>query len=117
MYRRNKFCVDDTYGPGWRSSYGTFADWAVDGVDASMACCGCGRGTCSSDKLWLARDMAQWTAPPHSECGPEAAAEVLKDFDCAADVDCGYVKCNKTVPQDRLAQLATLQCPDQSPSP
>lgn len=45
MYRRNKFCVDDTYGPGWRSSYGTFADWAVDGVDASMACCGCGRGS------------------------------------------------------------------------
>jgi len=38
-------CTDSGgYGSGWSSSAGTFADYAVNGVDASQACCLCGGG-------------------------------------------------------------------------
>ena len=31
-------------GPGWKSEWGSFKDFANDGKDASMACCECGAG-------------------------------------------------------------------------
>jgi len=37
-----------TYGTGWRSWYGTYQNWAVNGIDATMACCGCGGGIIST---------------------------------------------------------------------
>jgi len=34
-----------SYGPGWNTSaWGTFDDYAANGVNASQACCGCGGG-------------------------------------------------------------------------
>ena len=30
-----------TYAPGWVESYGTVQVYAVDGVSAADACCGC----------------------------------------------------------------------------
>ena len=40
-YVNGNWCVDGGYGPGWESDWGTFADWAADGVDAGLACCAC----------------------------------------------------------------------------
>lgn len=39
------------YGPGWDPKWGTFEDYAVDGVMAPYACCGCGAMTCVSDTM------------------------------------------------------------------
>merc|ERR1712130_395546 len=36
--------VDGKYGPGWQESWGTFAKWANQNVDATKACCACGGG-------------------------------------------------------------------------
>jgi len=36
--------VDGKYGPGWQESWGTFAKWANQNVDATRACCACGGG-------------------------------------------------------------------------
>ena len=33
------------YGSGWDSALGTFAEYKVQGVDASQACCACGGGS------------------------------------------------------------------------
>lgn len=35
---------DGGYGAGWNSGWGTFADYATDGLDALEACCECGGG-------------------------------------------------------------------------
>ena len=44
-YQSRKWCTPEGgYGTGWSSGYGTFAKWAVDGVDGSQACCACGGG-------------------------------------------------------------------------
>jgi hypothetical protein len=34
--------ADGTTGSGWKSNWGTIADYANDGHDATTACCGCG---------------------------------------------------------------------------
>ena len=41
-YLSNSYCLDGGYGPGWNMASGTFADFAVGGVDAHQACCECG---------------------------------------------------------------------------
>jgi len=38
------YCLDGGYGPSWEASWGQFSDYAVDGIDASQACCACGGG-------------------------------------------------------------------------
>jgi len=47
QYETDLLCTPDgEYGSGWkRGEMGEFSDWAVDGVDASRACCACGGGT------------------------------------------------------------------------
>lgn len=43
-YQSKQFCFPNaTYGPGWLSSYGTFGDFKNFGLDATEACCACGR--------------------------------------------------------------------------
>ena len=43
-YVSGQLCTSDAqYGPGWSPYWGTFADFAVAGVSASKACCGCGK--------------------------------------------------------------------------
>ena len=42
-YVSKSYCHDGGYGPKWNFNWGTFAEFAVDGVDASQACCACGR--------------------------------------------------------------------------
>ena len=42
VYIANGYCAGGGYGPAWDPSWGPFSDYAVNGVDASMACCECG---------------------------------------------------------------------------
>ena len=45
-YEKKKWCTPEgKTGPGWKDEYVSFAKWAVDGIDASQACCACGGGT------------------------------------------------------------------------
>jgi hypothetical protein len=44
------YCQNGGYGPGWDESWGPFSDYAVDGIDASQACCACGGGTSSPSR-------------------------------------------------------------------
>ena len=44
-YGSENWCTSDGgFGEGWQQELGAFADWGVDGVDATMACCVCGGG-------------------------------------------------------------------------
>lgn len=45
-YEQRHLCTPDGgYGSGWdRKHYGTFRRWAINGVDATQACCACGGG-------------------------------------------------------------------------
>ena len=44
-YELNGLCAGKGYGPSWKASYGTFANWAnAAGVDPGEACCACGGG-------------------------------------------------------------------------
>ena len=46
QYKDKKWCtLDGKPGPGWKKEYGTFAEWAVGGKDATQACCVCGGGS------------------------------------------------------------------------
>ena len=48
MYSENKYCTASRgFGNGWSRSWGTFADYATGGKDASQACCACGGGEAS----------------------------------------------------------------------
>ena len=42
-YKSKKWCEDGTYGSGWGAQLGTFEKYSVNGVDASQACCACGK--------------------------------------------------------------------------
>jgi len=45
-YVSKSFCTaDGAYGSGWKVSDGAFDEWAVNGVAANVACCGCGGGS------------------------------------------------------------------------
>merc|ERR1712032_1162978 len=46
-YVSKAWCTSDGgYGSGWdKSTDGSFDDWAVNGVAATVACCGCGGGS------------------------------------------------------------------------
>jgi len=45
-YSERQWCtLDGGYGTGWKPEYVDFAKWAVNGVDASQACCACGGGS------------------------------------------------------------------------
>merc|ERR1712032_1807130 len=41
---------DGDYGSGWGPDDGTFDDWAVNGMAATVACCGCGGGSTVTGK-------------------------------------------------------------------
>merc|ERR1712032_1314625 len=52
-YVSKSWCTPDgDYGSGWGSNdeWGTFDTWAVNGVAANVACCGCGGGSTVSGK-------------------------------------------------------------------
>jgi hypothetical protein len=42
-YVAQNWCADGAQAAGWDEAFGTFQDWATDGVDATQACCACGR--------------------------------------------------------------------------
>ena len=48
-YVSNNYCLDGGIGPSWSTSWGTFEDYAVDGVSAAQACCECGGGSLPQD--------------------------------------------------------------------
>eukprot|EP00928_Gymnodinium_smaydae_P052294 TRINITY_DN360_c0_g2_i1.p1 TRINITY_DN360_c0_g2~~TRINITY_DN360_c0_g2_i1.p1 ORF type:complete len:4395 (-),score=487.31 TRINITY_DN360_c0_g2_i1:145-13329(-) len=44
-YEAKTWCTKDGLpGSGWRTTFGSFKDYAVDGMDATSACCACGGG-------------------------------------------------------------------------
>eukprot|EP00667_Euglena_gracilis_P011268 EG_transcript_11492 len=44
-YERLQWCANgQPNASGWLSTYGSFSDWAVNGTDATAACCACGGG-------------------------------------------------------------------------
>merc|ERR1740121_3475958 len=51
-YVSKSYCTaDGGYGSGWdKSTDGSFDDWAVNGVAANVACCGCGGGSTVTGK-------------------------------------------------------------------
>merc|ERR1711897_12012 len=52
-YVSKSWCTPDgDYGSGWvfNDEWGTFDTWAVNGVAANVACCGCGGGSTVSGK-------------------------------------------------------------------
>jgi len=57
-YTQENWCtVNGEYGSNWNETdYGAFSDYAVDGVSALDACCGCGGGSVAAlreiDVLW-----------------------------------------------------------------
>eukprot|EP01046_Picozoa_sp_COSAG06_P047349 COSAG06_NODE_6871_length_2735_cov_2.515554_1_plen_360_part_10 len=75
-YETMGFCTPTgAYGSAWTSGYGTFADYAVNGVDASQACCVCGGGSTgpSSDVSASVNEVTYIT--------PECAAD--GDLECS----------------------------------
>ena len=63
-YQLGKLCTPaGEYGDNWDSALGTFADYAVDGTDASEACCFCGGGVggakeCATDSTTSVVDLS-----------------------------------------------------------
>ena len=55
-YVAEQLCTPDgQYGANWSRSWGTFADYAVHGVAAPQACCGCGKkGIVACTQHWFA---------------------------------------------------------------
>jgi len=52
-YASSDWCKDGDVSAGWDEAFGTFADWATDGVDATSACCVCGR--LNNGESWISR--------------------------------------------------------------
>ena len=63
-YSENNYCTTGGVGLGWRSSWGTFADYATGGKDASQACCACGGGEASGSATSTATGVPTETPPP-----------------------------------------------------
>lgn len=75
-YARYALCTKNGfYGRLWSTSWGTFADWAVGGVDSRQACCACGGGE------WSTRASAApppAPPPPPSLSPPPRLCEVVE---------------------------------------
>lgn len=68
LYLSNGWCNASGVGSSWRSNWGSLEDYAVDGVSASAACCGCGGGlhtatTMPSENMTLASTTATALSP------------------------------------------------------
>jgi len=45
-YLDKSFCKSDkSFGAGWKATWGPFDAYSIDGIDATQACCTCGKGT------------------------------------------------------------------------
>ena len=56
------YCENGRVGSGWSSGWGSFSDFAAGGMDASEACCDCGRrrSTMSGDWLDDSQTSREW---------------------------------------------------------
>jgi len=92
-YVANNYCEDSTVGSGWNSGWGPFSNFAAGGMDASEACCECGRrgSTMSADWLddsqtsreWKLYGFPYWKSLGSShkeECTITAGAGVMPQF-------------------------------------
>ena len=66
VYQDKALCASDgEYGPGWSKFWGTFGDFAVNGVAAPQACCACGkegvRGCCGRGLCWGMLQRRLWS--------------------------------------------------------
>merc|ERR1712228_823592 len=52
-------------GRGWPQDAGLFDNWAVDGLDATQACCGCGGGSTRQESM--SSDEVEETAEQSTE--------------------------------------------------
>ena len=49
-YVSGQLCTSDgQHGPNWSQFWGSFADFAMHGIAAPQACCGCGKEGCIAD--------------------------------------------------------------------
>mmetsp|Transcript_45567 Transcript_45567/g.114853 ORF Transcript_45567/g.114853 Transcript_45567/m.114853 type:complete len:225 (+) Transcript_45567:108-782(+) len=98
-------------GTGWKTQWGGFAKWAVDGKAADTACCSCGGGSCvDSPKFWRDKKGFPCTAYVNmSWCTPSGQpgtgwhkhwgdfADWAVDGEAADTVCCGCGGANSTV--------------------
>ena len=87
------------YGPGWQPGWGTFADYANNGVDATQACCGCGGGTGGGPTP---------TPPPPTpgcDAGCTIHGEPHSCEDAGCDADCSDEDGETLTCKERLALL------------
>lgn len=66
-YAREQYCTEiGQLGPGWKQGeWGLLSDYAVDGKDATKACCACGGGEAGTE-CW---DKKGWLDPEGDSCG------------------------------------------------
>jgi hypothetical protein len=85
-YAKYNFCeTDGSSGSGWDDSFGKFSDYAIDGVDASQACCACGGGDTLGD------DDA-FDACAASLCDVETTKCVPKETSYACECKVGFTR-------------------------
>ena len=67
-YTSNGWCTSSAgYGPGWNTSWGTFADLASANLSAPLACCGCGlRGPPNGSDV--CQDIPAWMDSANLSC-------------------------------------------------
>eukprot|EP00667_Euglena_gracilis_P016217 EG_transcript_16956 len=133
-YRTGLWCENNAYGRGWQCQWGAFANWAVNGVDASTACCGCRgvAGTTPPPKCvpsppassspqpspqpssspvasCLAQELLipmDWPVQDVQGCNPDAIALRLRSYECVQlQPSCPTFKCNLYVPPSVVQQI------------
>lgn len=75
IYESYNWCTSTgNYASGWLSSWGSFADYARDGYDATQVCCACGGGTLEAGNVPFASQEC-----PEAIGGPDANYDGLDD--------------------------------------
>eukprot|EP00667_Euglena_gracilis_P007708 EG_transcript_7794 len=102
-YQQYDYCTAHRgYGNGWSPDWGTFADYAAAGVDATEACCACGRDvpklstTCGVNLIYEFSynqlcDSALSCEPDDDLCtAPNRTLQLYKLDACAPSAGAGY---------------------------
>lgn len=72
MYEERLWCTEDgNYGSGWKPTYGTFQDWAVNGISALEGCCACGGGTTNPKPTHNPTKNPYISCVSNSDCAPK----------------------------------------------
>jgi len=100
-YVSNKFCTADKgYGVGWRYAWGSFRMYATLGVDATGACCSCGKEAIEEETQSLEDEVEGLK----KELNYQKEIIELQTMQIAKTLDFG-----SQVNQETLAQMLQLQ--------